>query len=152
MVGDLPRRAAIVALNLRDWDSAEVSDALYTDYGIATQRLTSGLAGYSNANFHTANALVEFSFTWDNTKVFGVRLRRMLGLFAFFYACLHCLTYVWFDQFFDAAAMLKDVVKRPFITVGFAAFVLLIPLAVTSTVCCRISRPLLVMSAASGLA
>jgi sulfoxide reductase heme-binding subunit YedZ len=62
-----------------------------------------------------------------------VRLRRMLGLFAFFYACLHFLTYVWLDQFFDAAAIVRDVIKRPFITVGFAAFVLLIPLAATST-------------------
>jgi len=62
-----------------------------------------------------------------------VRLRRMLGLFAFFYACLHFLTYVWLDQFFDMAAIVRDVVKRPFITVGFAAFVLLIPLAATST-------------------
>jgi len=62
-----------------------------------------------------------------------LRLRRMLGLFAFFYACLHFATYVWLDQFFDARAIVKDVVKRPFITVGFAAFVLLIPLAATST-------------------
>ena len=62
-----------------------------------------------------------------------IRLRRMLGLFAFFYACLHFTTYVWLDQFFDAAAIVKDVVKRPFITVGFSAFVLLIPLAATST-------------------
>jgi sulfoxide reductase heme-binding subunit YedZ len=62
-----------------------------------------------------------------------VRLRRMLGLFAFFYVSLHFLTFLWFDHFFDVAEMLKDVVKRPFITVGFAAFLLLIPLAVTST-------------------
>jgi sulfoxide reductase heme-binding subunit YedZ len=62
-----------------------------------------------------------------------LRLRRMLGLFAFFYACLHFTTYFWLDQFFDAAAIVKDVVKRPFITVGFTAFVLLIPLAATST-------------------
>jgi sulfoxide reductase heme-binding subunit YedZ len=62
-----------------------------------------------------------------------IRLRRMLGLFAFFYACLHFTTYVWLDQFFDAAAIVKDVYKRPFITVGFSAFVLLIPLAATST-------------------
>ena len=62
-----------------------------------------------------------------------VRLRRMLGLFAFFYAALHFLTFLWFDHFFDVAEMLKDVVKRPFITVGFAAFLLLIPLAATST-------------------
>ncbi|WP_220809934.1 protein-methionine-sulfoxide reductase heme-binding subunit MsrQ [Noviherbaspirillum aridicola] len=62
-----------------------------------------------------------------------VRLRRMIGLFAFFYAALHFTTFLWFDHFFDWQAMLKDVVKRPFITVGFVAFVLLIPLAVTST-------------------
>ena len=62
-----------------------------------------------------------------------VRLRRMVGLFAFFYAFLHFMTFLWFDHFFDVAEMLKDVVKRPFITVGFAAFVLLIPLAATST-------------------
>ena len=62
-----------------------------------------------------------------------IRFRRMLGLFAFFYACLHFLTYLGPDQSFDLAAIWKDVYKRPFITVGFAAFVLLIPLAITST-------------------
>jgi sulfoxide reductase heme-binding subunit YedZ len=61
-----------------------------------------------------------------------LRYRRMLGLFAFFYACLHFLTYIWLDQFFDPAAIARDIVKRPFITVGFTAFVLLIPLAATS--------------------
>lgn len=61
------------------------------------------------------------------------RFRRMLGLFAFFYASLHFLVYLIFDQFFDLAAILADIAKRPYITVGFAAFVLLIPLAVTST-------------------
>ena len=60
------------------------------------------------------------------------RLRRMLGLFAFFYACLHFTTYIWLDQFFDLHAIAKDVLKRPFITVGFTSFVLLIPLAATS--------------------
>ncbi len=62
-----------------------------------------------------------------------VKLRRMAGLFAFFYAFLHFLAFLWFDHFFDLAEMWKDVLKRPFITVGFIAFVLLIPLAVTST-------------------
>lgn len=62
-----------------------------------------------------------------------IRLRRMLGLFTFFYACLHFTTYIWLDQFFDPAAIAKDIVKRPFITVGFAAFLLLIPLALTSS-------------------
>ena len=62
-----------------------------------------------------------------------VKLRRMEGLFAFFYAALHFTTFLWFDHGFDVAEMWKDVVKRPFITVGFIAFVLLIPLAATST-------------------
>lgn len=62
-----------------------------------------------------------------------VRYRRMLGVFTFFYASLHFTTYIWLDQFFNLTHVLKDIYKRPFITVGFAAFVLLIPLAVTST-------------------
>lgn len=62
-----------------------------------------------------------------------LRLRRMLGLFAFFYACLHITSYVVLDQFFAWDDIVKDIIKRPFITVGFIAFVLLIPLALTST-------------------
>lgn len=62
-----------------------------------------------------------------------IRVRRMLGLFAFFYASLHFLTYAGIDQSFDLNAILRDVVKHPYITVGFACFLLLIPLAVTST-------------------
>lgn len=62
-----------------------------------------------------------------------IRFRRMLGLFAFFYACLHFTTYIWLDKFFDLSEMWKDIAKRKFITVGFAAFLLLIPLAITST-------------------
>ncbi len=62
-----------------------------------------------------------------------IQFRRMLGLFAFFYGLLHFLTYIWLDQFFDWHSMTKDVVKRPFITVGFTAFVLMVPLALTST-------------------
>lgn len=62
-----------------------------------------------------------------------LRLRRLLGLFAFFYAALHFTTYVWLDQFFDATEIVRDVIKRPFITVGFTAFLLLLPLAATST-------------------
>jgi len=70
-------------------------------------------------------------------KVLGmpwlVRFRRMLGLFAFFYVCLHFTTYIWLDKFFDLHEMLADIAKRKFITVGFSAFLLLIPLAITST-------------------
>lgn len=62
-----------------------------------------------------------------------IRFRRMLGLFAFFYACLHFSTWIGLDKFFDWSEMWKDVLKRRFITVGFTAFVLMIPLAITST-------------------
>jgi len=62
-----------------------------------------------------------------------IKLRRMLGLFAFFYAVQHFLLWLGVDRGFDVAYMIKDIAKRPFITVGFAAFVLLVPLAATST-------------------
>lgn len=63
----------------------------------------------------------------------AVRYRRTIGLFAFFYACLHLATYAGVDQFFDWKAIAEDVLKRKFIAVGFAAFLLLVPLALTST-------------------
>ena len=62
-----------------------------------------------------------------------IKFRRMFGLFAFFYGCLHFTTYLGVDKFFNVHEILADVVKRKYITVGFTAFVLLIPLAVTST-------------------
>ena len=62
-----------------------------------------------------------------------IRYRRMLGLFAFFYGTLHFLTYIWLDKFFALHEMLADVAKRKFITAGFTGFVLMIPLALTST-------------------
>jgi sulfoxide reductase heme-binding subunit YedZ len=62
-----------------------------------------------------------------------IAFRRMLGLFAFFYACLHFATYLVLDHFFDWATIVEDIVERPFITIGFAALVLMIPLAITST-------------------
>jgi len=68
-----------------------------------------------------------FGWSWP------LRVRRMLGLFVFFYASLHFLTYLVLDQFFEWNEILKDIIKRPYITIGFSAFVLLIPLAVTST-------------------
>jgi sulfoxide reductase heme-binding subunit YedZ len=61
------------------------------------------------------------------------RFRRLFGLFAFFYGCLHFLTWFWLDKSLDLGEMWKDVLKRPFITVGFLGFVAMIPLAVTST-------------------
>ena len=62
-----------------------------------------------------------------------IRYRRMLGLYAFFYGFLHFLTYAWLDQFFSLPDIVQDVYKRPFITAGFSAFVVMIPLAITST-------------------
>jgi sulfoxide reductase heme-binding subunit YedZ len=62
-----------------------------------------------------------------------IRFRRMIGLYAFFYASLHFLAYLWLDRLFDFHDLTKDIAKRPFITAGFTAFLLLLPLAVTST-------------------
>lgn len=66
-------------------------------------------------------------------KYWLIGVRRMVGLFAFFYGTLHFLTYIWLDKFFDTHEMWKDIAKRPFITLGFSAFVLMVPLALTST-------------------
>lgn len=70
-------------------------------------------------------------------KVFNVswlsRYRRMTGLFAFFYVSIHFFSYIWFDQFFSLQDIVKDIIKRPFITVGFICYLLLVPLALTST-------------------
>lgn len=70
-------------------------------------------------------------------KIFGwnalIKFRRMLGLFAFFYAVLHFLTYMVLDHFFDFQAIVKDIFKRPYVTAGFTSLVLMIPLALTST-------------------
>ncbi len=68
-----------------------------------------------------------FGWSWP------VRVRRTVGLFAFFYASLHLGTYVGVDQFFDLPAIAADIVKRKFITIGLLAFLLLVPLAITST-------------------
>lgn len=80
--------------------------------------------------------LVSLSVT-PMRKVLGwndlIKFRRMLGLFAFSYALLHFSTYVVLDHFFDFHAIGKDIIKRPYVTAGFTAFVLMIPLAVTST-------------------
>ena len=70
-------------------------------------------------------------------RIFGanslVKYRRMLGLFAFFYGSLHLLTYIWFDQLFNLRSVAADVAQRPFILVGMTAFLLMVPLAITST-------------------
>ena len=67
------------------------------------------------------------------SSAWPVRLRRMLGLFTFFYVCIHLSTYIWLDHFFDWDEIWTDIVKRPYITFGMLAFTLLVPLALTST-------------------
>ena len=62
-----------------------------------------------------------------------IRFRRLVGVFAFFYGCLHLMTYLWFDKFFDVHEIVKDIYKRPFISAGMTAWVLMFPLALTST-------------------
>ena len=62
-----------------------------------------------------------------------IRFRRMVGLYAFFYGCLHLMTYVWLDKFFDVHEMLHDILKRRFITAGMTGWLLMLPLALTST-------------------
>jgi methionine sulfoxide reductase heme-binding subunit len=70
-------------------------------------------------------------------KIFGanslVKFRRMLGLFACFYGSLHLLTYIWFDRFFNFKSTVEDIARRPFILVGMLGFLLMVPLAITST-------------------
>lgn len=88
--------------------------------------------GYWTLTFLTLTMAVTPIRQWLGWIWMG-RFRRMLGLFAFFYSVLHLGTYVILDQYFDWSGILKDIVKRPYITVGFTALVLMIPLAVTST-------------------
>lgn len=90
----------------------------------------------SNGTWALAFLLITLSIT-PLRKLTGatwlVSLRRMVGLYAFFYATTHMLSYVWLDQWFDWAAIGKDIIKHPFILAGFTAFLMLIPLAITST-------------------
>jgi len=62
-----------------------------------------------------------------------IQYRRMIGLFAFFYVCIHFSSYIWFDQSFDVGKIIQDIIKRPFIAIGFISFLMLVPLALTST-------------------
>ena len=91
---------------------------------------------HSTGNWTLTFLLITLSIT-PLRKLSGqawlIRFRRMLGLFAFFYGTLHLMTYVWLDKFFDWRAMLQDIDRRRFITAGLTAFVLMIPLALTST-------------------
>ncbi|MDR5737334.1 MULTISPECIES: protein-methionine-sulfoxide reductase heme-binding subunit MsrQ [unclassified Caballeronia] len=140
------KRAAAAAPQTRNWIApAKVAvfvAMLYPLARIVVLGLTSGL-GANPIEFITRSTglwtLVYLCITLAVTplrRLTGVtalvRFRRMIGLYAFFFAVLHFTTYIWFDKWFDLTEVLKDIGKRPFITVGFAAFLLLIPLAATS--------------------
>ena len=107
-------------------------------YGFYTENLTANPGDYITDQTGTW-ALAFLTITLGVTPVRRltgwnevVRLRRMLGLFAFFYAVLHMLTWVVFIHFFDISFMIEDIVKRPFITIGMATFLILFTLALTS--------------------
>ena len=108
-------------------------------YGFYTNDLTANPIDYiTDTTGYTALSLLLLSLTVTPLRRLTgrnelIRLRRMLGLFAFFYACLHVSTWLVLDWFFDFASMAADIVERPFITIGMLTFVLLIPLAATST-------------------
>ena len=108
-------------------------------YGFFTNDLTANPIDYiTDTTGYTALSLLLISLTVTPLRRLTgrnelIRLRRMLGLFAFFYACLHFSTWLVLDWFFDFASMAADIVERPFITIGMLTFVLLIPLAATST-------------------
>jgi methionine sulfoxide reductase heme-binding subunit len=108
-------------------------------YGFFTNDLTANPIDYiTDTTGYTAITLLMLSLTVTPLRRLTgrnelIKLRRMLGLLAFFYACLHFSTWLVLDWFFDFASMAADVVERPFITMGMATFLLLIPLAATST-------------------
>jgi len=108
-------------------------------YGALTDNLTANPIDYiTDTTGTTALSLLIITLTVTPLRRLTgrneiIRLRRMLGLFAFFYACLHMSTWLVLDWFFDVASMAADVVKRPFITLGMTTFLLLLPLAITST-------------------
>jgi sulfoxide reductase heme-binding subunit YedZ len=108
-------------------------------YGFSTSDLTANPIDYiTDTTGYTALSLLLLSLSITPLRRLTgrhelIRLRRMLGLLAFFYACLHVSTWLVLDWFFDFASMAADIVERPFITIGMLTFVLLIPLAATST-------------------
>jgi sulfoxide reductase heme-binding subunit YedZ len=91
--------------------------------------LTTGIWALRLLTITLAVTPVRRLFGWNRI----IQYRRMLGLFAFFYVCVHFTIYIALDQTFAFGLILKDVAKRPFITMGFTAFVLMVPLALTST-------------------
>jgi len=122
----------IASLTPIAWLALRGFGLIQPDLGADPAKLTLHVIGKSALNFLMITLMVT-----PVRQLTGythlLRLRRMLGLFAFFYALLHFTVYLWLDQYFDWVAIGKDIVKRPYITIGFAALLMLIPLAVTST-------------------
>jgi sulfoxide reductase heme-binding subunit YedZ len=119
--------------------AAALLPAAALTYGAFTNNLTANPIDYiTDTTGLTALTFLTLSLTVTPLRRLTgrnelIKLRRMLGLFAFFYACLHLSTWVILDWFFDFASMASDIVDRPFITLGMATFLMLLPLAVTST-------------------
>ena len=119
--------------------AAALVPAAALTYGAFTDNLTANPIDYiTDTTGVTALTFLTLSLTVTPLRRLTgrnelIKLRRMLGLFAFFYACLHLSTWVILDWFFDFASMASDVVGRPFITLGMTTFLLLLPLALTST-------------------
>ena len=119
--------------------AAALVPAAALTYGAFTNNLTANPIDYiTDTTGLTALTFLTLSLTVTPLRRLTgrnelIKLRRMLGLFAFFYACLHLSTWVILDWFFDFASMASDVVDRPFITMGMTTFLLLLPLVVTST-------------------
>jgi sulfoxide reductase heme-binding subunit YedZ len=119
--------------------AAALVPAAALTYGAFTNNLTANPIDYiTDTTGLTALTFLTLSLTVTPLRRLTgrnelIKLRRMLGLFAFFYACLHLSTWVVLDWFFDFASMASDIVDRPFITLGMTTFLLLLPLALTST-------------------
>ena len=119
--------------------AAALVPAAALTYGAFTNNLTANPIDYiTDTTGVTALTFLTLSLTITPLRRLTgrnelIKLRRTLGLFAFFYACLHLSTWIILDWFFDFASMASDIVDRPFITLGMTTFLLLLPLAVTST-------------------
>jgi sulfoxide reductase heme-binding subunit YedZ len=117
---------ALIPLCLLFWDLA------HHNLGANPQEFAIRTTGMMTLVFLTATVAVT-----PLRKTFGinslVKVRRMVGLFAFFYGTLHLFTYIWLDRLFNLLSVTQDVARRPFILVGMTAFFLMLPLAVTST-------------------
>ena len=119
--------------------AAALGPAAWLVYGFFTDNLSANPIDYitDTTGLSALSCLVATLAVTPLRRLTGwnelIKLRRMLGLFAFFYACLHLTTWAVIDQFFNVSGMAADIVKRPWVTIGMTTFLLLVPLAITST-------------------